>query len=466
MVREGNLKQKKKMKDFTTVLKVSSALAIAILVGIWPALYNAFPLLNPDSGAYIAHAFISRPPIDRSVFYSYFIRASSLMMSPMWCVVVQSGIGTSLVFLLLRQHFPAVKAGVLSLVSILILSGLTPYAWFVSQLNPDIFMAYFVLAVLGLMRYTRNSKGVNAYFILIIFIAASIHNSILLLCLLWCLAGIIYAFWKRARPLRNRLLLILTGTIAIYCLAANINYNVFRVFSPNPSGHVFLMSRIAEMGLLKEVLKEECAVKNYEICKSDTGFNGRQWDFMWQDGWPHSGGRWLEPAVKKEYESIVSTTLTSGKYLKRYMAANIKDAFFTLFETNVDDGIHRFGENTSPWNNVRAFYPQSFPAFQAAGQQKGAIDFPLINQVTRWGMLVLLVVTACMYLAKDRQNGFRNSYIILAATACCCLNIFITTSLSTYLGRFNARVIWVLPFSFFLAYLQARDAVSRKRQLQ
>ena len=454
------------MKDFRNVLKVSMLLAIAVLAGIWPALYNSFPLVNPDTGAYIAHAFESRPPIDRSVFYSYFIRVSSLTMFPMGCVVVQSCIGTSLVFLLLRQHFSAVRAGVLSLVCILILSCLTPYAWFVSQVNPDIFMAYFVLAVLGLVRYSRNSKGVNAYFIIIILIAASIHNSILLLCLLCCVAGIIYALFRKARALRNRLLLILTGTIAIYCLAANINYNSCGIFSPNPSGHIFLMSRIAEMGLLKEVLKETCPVNNYEICKSDTGFNGRQWDFMWQDGWPHSGGRWLEPAVKKEYESIIRTTLTSGKYMERYIVTNIKDAFFTLFATNVDDGVHRFIEDTSPWNNIRAFYPGSFSAFQAAKQQKGAFDFGIINQVTRWGMLVLLVITAWMYLAKDRQNGFRNSYIILAAIACCCLNIFITTSLSTYLGRFNARVIWVLPFSFFLAYLQARDAVRLKRQLQ
>lgn len=215
------------------------------------------------------------------MFYAYFIKVTCLKQFPIGCVLVQSYIGTYLLFLLLQQYFTAGKTAWLSVVCIFVLTCLTPYAWFVSQLNPDIFIAYFVLSVLGLLAYAYNKKWVNAYFIAVIYISVSVHNSILLLCLFCCLAGGVYTVFKRQQHRRTFLLWMLAGTVTIYCLAANMNYNTTGIFSPNPSGHVFLMSRIAEMGLLKDVLKEECPVKNYEICSSDTGFRGRQWDFMW-----------------------------------------------------------------------------------------------------------------------------------------------------------------------------------------
>lgn len=87
--------------------------------------------------------------------------------------------------------------------------------------------------------------------------------------------------------------------------------------------------------------------------------------------------------------------MTSGKYLQRYMMTNTKDAFLTLFQTNVDDGIHRFGEHTSPWNNIRTFYPESFRAFKSAQQQREGFDFQAINNLMRYGMLGLLMITAC-----------------------------------------------------------------------
>lgn len=433
----------------------SFTIVVGALIGLYPALLNGFPLINPDTGAYVSSGF-KTPPIDRSAFYSIFLKAASLKLFLQIPAFVQSAIGSALIFSLFRQHFEQARAAWSSIFTIFILSSLTPYAWYVSQLNPDIFMGYFALALTGYLFYEHERSG-NMLYISVILLSASFHNSILLLSGVLCTGGIIYAWLKKKPLLARKNVNIIAGVGIIFLSASAITYRGHRIFSPNPSGHVFLMSRLAETGILKQMLDEECKTSNYEICGTYLDFCGRQWNFMWQGGFPHSDGKWLNKNVRKEYNEIIDKILFNPKYLSEFMAENIKDAAVTIYATNVDDGVHRFGPGSSPWENIKSTIPRSFPAFATASQQTSGLNFDLINKTTRWGMLSLIISGLLLYLVADRKNKYNNAGIIVFTLVLVAANIMITTTLSTYLGRFNSRLVWVLPLALFLAFFRAEN---------
>lgn len=103
-----------------------------------------------------------------------------------------------------------------------ILTAFTPYAWFVSQVCPDIFVGYFALALIGYLAYS-NSKIMQVFYLLIIGISMLVHNSILLLGLV--VVGIIWLYWciKFKKLWNKKYATLMLSTVAMYVLASTVN---------------------------------------------------------------------------------------------------------------------------------------------------------------------------------------------------------------------------------------------------
>ncbi len=57
---------------------------------IWPSLYNGFALLYSDSGSYLDSGIHLKPPLDRPLFYGYFLRLTT-MQAFTWGAVIAQG---------------------------------------------------------------------------------------------------------------------------------------------------------------------------------------------------------------------------------------------------------------------------------------------------------------------------------------------------------------------------------------
>jgi len=79
----------------TSILPLFLGAVIMLLL----ALYDNYPIVTSDSGTYISCAFNRQIPTDRPVFYSWFLRLSSLGHSLWLTVLAQSLI---LAYLLIR----------------------------------------------------------------------------------------------------------------------------------------------------------------------------------------------------------------------------------------------------------------------------------------------------------------------------------------------------------------------------
>ncbi|HEY6026299.1 MAG TPA: hypothetical protein VIV09_05300, partial [Pseudolabrys sp.] len=114
---------------------LASLIAVAVLSA--PAIWNRFPLLQWDTGGYIARWYEHSLVISRSTVYGLFLTAGSTLA--FWpVVIVQSALAAWVMALTLRAMGLRNRPG-LFVAIVTVLSVLTTLPWLTSILLTDIF---------------------------------------------------------------------------------------------------------------------------------------------------------------------------------------------------------------------------------------------------------------------------------------------------------------------------------------
>src|SRR5690606_1642491 len=119
---------------------------------------------------------------------------------------------------------------------------------------------------------------------------------------------------------------------------------------------------------------------------------------------------------------IIKTTFTNKDLLLQFVFINTQDAIKLLGGTDIDGGLAKFMENSSPWNNIKAYSPNDFNRFINAKQQNNGLPFAQLNVVTKYGTLLLLLISTVLYVNADRKNKFKYLPFILFVISICLLN--------------------------------------------
>src|SRR5436190_21610222 len=138
------------------LIKTFTASAVAMLILLAPALWNGFPLLQYDTGGYIARWYEGTLEVSRSTVYGIFL---NLLARPdFWpAIVVQAALTVWILSLVSRLHGFGTRA---VLIIISALSVLTALPFIVDVLLTDIFAG---LAVLGLYLLLRFSNALERW---------------------------------------------------------------------------------------------------------------------------------------------------------------------------------------------------------------------------------------------------------------------------------------------------------------
>ena len=234
-------------------------LAGAALCLMIPPLYNSYPMVTSDSGAYINNAWIIHIPQDRPIGYSIFIRLASLSGISLWGVVIAQSLLLAFFLQYITRYLLGYHYHHFIFIAISLLTGVaTSAGWFSGQIMPDIFTPLLLLSMCILF-FIPIQKKVWLW-TLYIFILGCIllHNSNLLITLLLSLLVILYAFvLKRKelyRPATALIMISITGWITLSLLVAIAG----RGFRPSSATHIFIMSRMVENGILDAYLDENC----------------------------------------------------------------------------------------------------------------------------------------------------------------------------------------------------------------
>ena len=413
---------------------------ISIILLISVGLYNGFPMVESDTGSYIDTAIANAFPKDRTPFYGWFVRYSSFKVS-LWFTIMAQGLILS--YLLLR-YMELLKNGKLelnqSLTNIIIISSFTTISWIVCYIMPDVFTSILLLAVVLYILGNKNNWWHHTKFFILIFGATIIHNSHFATMTLFAVLFLAFAAIKRSKEYLIKGAVIVSAPIIFYFMTCSLNAANGLGYTFSKTSHAFLVSRLAEMGILKQYLDVNCGTKNYKICKYKDQIPSYSWDYLWGGESPmQKAGGW--DSTKAENEVIIHDVMTTFHFQKMVVEKSILGTVREFALIQIQDKAQPFSTNTNPWWQVKVNYAHEFNEYNTSMQNSNVL---FATQYNIWTTIFLVISTIWVLFNFNKVTDTEKAaYVIILVFLV--LNAFATSTLSTIIARFQNRVFWVLP---------------------
>ncbi len=422
----------------SAALRTGLALAATLLL-LAPALWNGFPLLQYDTGGYLARWFEGYLVPSRAVTYGLFLAAGWPL--DFWPVVfLQAAAAIWVLGLILRVH--GLRQRPLAWLAMLaVLVAATTLPWIASILLTDIFAGLAVLALHLLVWHAgRLNAAERIALVLLLAFAISTHSATLLLVLALSLALLAVSLCNAGLVPR---IAVARAACALTLGAAMLlaaNYAVAKRIAWTPGGYGIFFGRLLEDGIVTRYLNDHCPDSRLRLCPYRNELPTSADGFLWGESVFDQLGRFA--GLGEEMRIIVLESLVQypGLQIETALAAALKQLVRVETGEGVVDTIwHTYGM-------MEDFTPSVLPAMRAARQQHGELHFETINLVH---VPVALAATALLPLLI--ALGFRRRRFtdieLLAVTALLAIlaNAFICGPLSNPHDRYGSRIVWIAP---------------------
>ena len=428
----------------------AEAAAIACLIPLLlsVALWNRFPIIYYDTGAYVLQGIGGAFVEERSPVYSLFLRLAGGAWS-LWFVAVVQAVMTAFVMAeTARAIAPRLALwGLLAIAAGLVV--FTGLPWYVGQIEPDCLTALAAISLYLLAVHAAALGRVRCAVLIVVagFCIAS-HPSHLVLAGGLVLAAFLYKAvtmrnagnWPRANPLAPLLGLLLGLSVVI---AGNFIFT--REIFISRAGPVFVFARLVQDGIVMRLLDDTCPGSGYRLC-------------AYKDDLPRTADQWLWDGYTpfKTLKGFAGTTDESERMifdsLRRYPLMHLRTASVDAARQFV---LLRTGDQIEPQQWVlhsafARFIPSQIPAYLAARQQKGEIDFIPVNALHvpfAWLSLIVLAGALGFALTRNRRaDALFLGFVLLTLLG----NAIVCGALSNPHDRYQSRLIWMAPFAVAL----------------
>lgn len=416
---------------------------------VWPALINRYPLLFPDTLDYIAEG---RPILHalfhahhgfggmRSAIYSLGILPFHLNRTSWPILALHASIVAYTVYLTVRS-IRARNALTSTLLILAALSILTGLSWYISQLMPDILGGplYLAIYLLAFARPTLSRVEQGIVIAIAIFCATS-HSTHLLIAILLCalLAAIKLAF----RSTNLRLSAATLTIAAAVFLQLSINARLFG--APSLSGDnrpPYLAARLVADGPGRLFLQQHCAQLNWVLCRNVAHLPTNADVIIWaNDGIWRSATPAEQIELRREELPLALATLRA--YPRQQLAVSASNAWRQLTGFGLDD----FGNNAYMESNLDTVLPNARAAYDRTLQVHDATPKHLFTIVQNSMVLASLLAIFALLPQSIRRRNSRLLGLTTILFAAVILNAIVTGVLSAVDPRYQARVVWLIPF--------------------
>jgi hypothetical protein len=426
----------------TKLADVAAVLA-ATLILLAPALWNGFPLVEYDTGGYLARWFEGTLEVSRSTVYGLFLVA--LGRPDFWpAVVVQAGLTVWVLALVLRAHRLGHRPLVL-LTMVALLSVATTLPWIASILLTDIFAGLGVLALYLLVLHAGTlTRWERAALVVLIGFSAATHSATLAVMLALLAAAAVIALsgrWIAAAAAAVTMRGVGRGVAAlalgpVMLLAAN--YAVAGQLAWTPGGIALSFGRMLQDGIVARFLADHCPDPRFKLCDHRGELPNDTDEFFWGQSIFDRLGRF--EGLNDEMRTIVLESLRDYPLWQIEAAASA--AVRQLLAVRTGEGV--LNSNWHTYGIVERFTPSALPAMRAARQQKGELDFKIVNLVhvpiALASMALLLVVIVLAF----RQPRFADLGALAATAALALLaNAVVCGVLANPHDRYGVRLVWI-----------------------
>lgn len=420
------------------------------LVLLLPALWNRFPILEYDTGGYLARWFEGTLVPSRSTTYGLFLAAGwPLDFWPI--VIIQAAAAVWTIELTLRTHGIPNRPTVLLAITAL-LSTTTALPWLASELLTDIFAG---LAILGFHILVWRHDQVTQFerWALVIFVAfaASTHSGTYAVLLglgamtiaLSCVSAKLVPRIQLAQAIAT---LILS---AVMLLSANCL--VSGTLSWTPGGYGLAFARMLEDGIVTRYLNDHCPDPRLRLCPYRHKLPLNADDFLWgSDSVFDHLGRF--GGLDEEMRAIVLDSLRDYPAMQVKMALAATAKQLVLVHTG-------YGILTTIWHTygiIKRYTPSVVPAMLAARQQHGQLHFRIVNAINVPVAWVSMALLPLLVISGLLSQEFTNISCLAATVTLALLgNAAFCSVISHAQDRYGSRVVWIAVFTVGLAALRS-----------
>lgn len=425
---------------------VACVLMLGLLLA--PALWNGFPLLQHDSGGYLARWYEGYLVPSRPAAYGLLLAATTHVS--FWPVVVLQAAATSWILALLLRELGLGRRPLLLLAVVAVLTFATTLPWLTSILLTDTFAGLAVLA-LHLLVFGRTPgpwgrRALTAF----VALAAATHSATL------ALLGVLAAGAMAAALLTDRVIparggrragiaVVLGVTVTLGANAIVAGYPAF-----TPGGFGILFGRLLQDGIVSRYLRDHCPDVSLKLCPHRGEIPLDADAFLWGNSVFNRLGRFA--GLGDEMRTIVLGSLRDYPLLQAETAAAATVS--QLGKVATGEGV--INQIWHTYGIIQRYTPEVVPAMRAARQQHRNIDFAAINRVHVPVALMAMALLPILLTAGARWPEL-GALRTLAATILLALlaNAFLCGALSNPHDRYGARLIWLAPLIMLLVPILA-----------
>jgi len=450
-----------------------AALALASLVLLWPAFYNGFPIVFPDTGAYFSVAWGHFWTMDRSGFYGFFLRSLSFLppLAQLWsAIALQTVAITAVIFMVCRKMLhPFPVFHLLAIVALL--SIFTPLAWHAAQLMPDAFTGIVVLLVwLACSQDVSDSGAPTLWFAA--YAAGLLHYTHVVLIVIAGAATLLVQLALRTSTLS---VVLRRGCVCAVVAASILGTQVVANgaflgrWSLAPLGPTFVFARLHEDGLVQPWLAEHCGQgETPMLCRVEGSLPRGSQEILWRDDSPvrklilesdhaDTNRQFVSELRKASVGAIEERPFKfGGDALQNWGQQSIH---FQVLDDECPEVCRAPSAALYGW--IYALRPTLLAPLLRSRQLTGSIPKHLIRSVTTpVPILTLLLMPWLLARAAHRRDALSCS--LLAAVAAALLgNALITGALSDVHDRYQSRVVWLASLAVILVVMRLRSSQAR-----
>ncbi len=419
-----------------------------------PAIWNGYPLLEYDTGGYLARWYEGYLVASRSTvfgLYLHFGEASDFGIN----LVIQA-LATLWILHLVLRVFGMARPSRLAAVSV-VLTLTTALPWLASMLLTDIFAGLSVLSLFLLVLHgDKTSTAEKSLLFTFTAFSAATHSATLGVLFGLCCAG-----WIVRPFLREKIAFsgLAQGSLTIVAGAAMLlaaNFALSGQLAWTPGGYGVAFSRMLQDGIVARYLQDHCPEQKLKLCPYRNALPATADEFLWGNGLFDRLGRF--DGMDDEMSFIALHALAD------YPAWQAEAAIVATARQLTDVGT---GEGTIGWiphtyGIIERYLPKQFATMRAAHQQHWDINFADINRIhvpVAWLSMLLLVAICAAAIRRRRLDDLT----LLASTVGLALsgNAFICGVISGPHDRYGARMVWIATLVALIAaarYFTERDA--------
>jgi len=446
------------------------AVVVGALLTLWPALYNRYPLLYPDSMTYLADG----TPVARAVFlhqlsdyygmrsfiYSLGILPFHRNLTP-WPVIALQAVLTAFVIWLVVRSFRPRRTVLPYLALMVLLSALSSVSWFVSLVLPDI-LGPLVYLCIYLLVYARDTLSLPERLAvsLIAWWGIASHATHLVVAAGLCVLLGALALAQR-RPHRLWLTVQAAALVLLAAMAQlALHAYLYGEASLNGERPPFLMARVIADGPGRWYLEQHCGRTRLAICQYLGRLPDNADDFLWKPDsvWQSAD---TETATRLRAEEMPFVLATLRAYPRQQLTRSAENSWEQLHTIGLWD------LDASDWvlEEFDSTLPGGRSSYLRGRQAHNALPFDLFSSIQAWTVVASLALIAAFVPWSWRRRPARPIGLAVIVVSTVIGNAFVTGAMSMVEERFEARIIWLLPLlaGTLLIAWQGRSSTGRLR---